>query len=181
MPLDLDELPVVERIVQTLVGRIARVRLAECFNVELVQVVRPSRVGGYSPQHGTAVVEQLDPDIDDELSVPGNPPLIAYKQPLTVALYVLQSDTDTTPLDLLVNLFRADVEQAITQYPDPRWQEFDGLALHAGFDKPLLFGKRPQGGRLIGDRATGDGQFAGITLKLNVIYRTPLGDPYTVG
>lgn len=170
MTLDFDELPVSERIAQTLQDRVARVKLREAYNVDVLEIVRPTRTVSYSPKHGLCELTQPADTENEDLSVPGNPPLVARDQPFALTFYLLLPDKDPTPIDRIMSLFRADVVAAITLANEsgvaaPNWHNFDDLSIDAHFGPSSIFN-------------TSDGQLAGLTIRLLVTYRTPEGNAY---
>ena len=60
--------PVVELIAQTVAARVANVQTANGFRQDVAAVVRPVRLGGYSPCNFLAVLIQDDPTRDPACS-----------------------------------------------------------------------------------------------------------------
>lgn len=164
-------LPVVERIARVLISRIESVTLDNGYNQDVGEVIRPKRDDDGTPDSYKVVVNQLDRTEEQRLS--GNPVAIEYKQPFQLLLYVRPSDHEDIEIDALINLFESDVMKAITD-PYVDWHNFadeeGATAVNAEFDAEEP-SRRFE---------ANDGTHEGVTLLLNVYYRVPENDPYTV-
>lgn len=164
-------LPVDERIARVIKERIEGVTVANGYNVDVVEVVRPLKDDDGTIDDYKVILRQLDKSVDLVLS--GNPVANQYKLQYGIILALNPSDTDDTPIDALTNVFEADVIKAITT-PYATWHNFaddDGsTAVNAEFD-PEQPTRRIE---------TQEGVQVGTELFLNVYYRTPENDPYTV-
>lgn len=157
--------PVVERIAQAVATRLATVTTANGYQVELADVVRPLRRGDYVPQDSLCVLEQLSPfDAPDGDYLMGNEPARVWVQPFLITLYVQPDETDTTPVDTRVNLIRSEVERAVMA-GDGTWGS-------------LALGNTHLAGADYIDSA--DGSYSGVQITLEITYRVPQSDPYTV-
>jgi hypothetical protein len=163
--------PVEERIALQIAFRVAQVSKVNGYQVDLAGVVRPKKLGGYTPQDRLAVLVQEDPDPDLTNAMPAEAEVRV--QSFLIALFVAPSDRDATPVDTLTNLLAADVHKAVMTDPntDAPWSwlaDDEGqLAISARFLAPQSF-------------QTKDGSFEGRVLDLSVRYAHVLGDPYTV-
>lgn len=167
--------PIVEQIAMEIVDRLEAITIANGYQVNIAEVLRPTRIGnvgqlGYATKDLLAVVEQSTRTAIEQTD--GNPSAIAMEQVFLVALYRTCSTNETVPIDTKINVFQADAEKALTLglTPTANWQQFvvggDHLAINARLGDPTYF-------NLI------DSQAAGVTIPLAVTYRTPINDPYT--
>jgi hypothetical protein len=155
--------PIVEQIVQNVVTVIDAVTIANGYNQNL-DAVRPTRqdLDDQGPaSDGTVVVTHSDPEPDEEHSNAGNPERQAWSLGLTLIAYVIPSDADTTPIDTLINRVRADIEKALQVDPTRA-----GLAVWT----------RPAGSQKF---IAEGGSATGVAVFADVLYRTPIDDPYT--
>lgn len=142
--------PVVEQIAQSIRTAVDAIAWASC--------VRPTRLGGYTPVDGLVVLEQDDPDPDDEGAPHAHK---QWRQTFALSLFVVPSDTSTDPVDTTINTRRADIEKALRE--NAQWS---GLAI----DTRIL---APQGFQ------ADDGSFEGVAVMAEVTYRHLEDDPYT--
>ena len=153
--------PIVELIIQEVVTTVNGITVENEYNQDL-SAVRPTRLDldDEGPaDDGTVVVMCADPEPDAEHSNAGNPARQAWRLALVLLAYVIPSDADTTPIDTLVNRVRADIEMALQADPTR-----GGLAITtdlAGSQKFVAEGA------------------AGVAVLADVVYRTPINDPYT--
>lgn len=157
--------PILEAITVILCNRIETVTVANGYQNDVRQVVRPIRMGGYSPKDRTVVVMLGDAVRDEELSNAGYPDATAWVQQYELDLLVMTSEKDPEPIDKAVGSFAADVMKAVTA-PE-NWDQFEGKALKTNFVMQEQF-------------ITADGAYEGLTLHLEVTYRTSAIDPYVV-
>lgn len=156
--------PVVEQIAQTLVDRLSLLTAGYSIFTPVPEVIRPTRNGNWTPKHLQIVVTNGDSEVDEELSLPGNPPATCRKQTFNIHCHLLPSEKDTTPIDELVETMVADVITVVAN--DSWWWAFDGLAINAEFQTTTPL--------------ESDGSFGGVTIPLVVTYRTDEGNPYNV-
>jgi len=126
-------------------------------------VVRPTRIWKLSPQDYQLIFVQGQLERNPELSLPGNPPATAWNLPFTITGQIRPSEDDTTPVDALCNEFAADVIKALTDASD--WYHWDSLAIDSMLSNVEHF---------VTD------EMSGFRLVVNVVFRTPENDPYTV-
>lgn len=154
-----DDVPIVEQIAQAILSRLDSISVSNGYSFDIVNAVRPTRFNGYSPEHLMLVLEQGDPDVDYENSEFG---FIAWSQPFFIHCFVRPADTSSVVTDTIINTLRSDVEKAIMI--DPTWS---GLASGT-------FVQSPQGW------SYPDGSFEGVTVNVEVKYKTLSGDPFSV-
>jgi len=159
--------PVVEQIAQAIVARIGGVTKAAGYSLDIGSVRRPTQRWQLEHfDHLDAIIVQDDRSRLAESDLQGNPPAIAWVQPFDIMLIVRQGDTDSTPIDQLINQFEADVAKCITT-PNATWHSWGGLAINSELSDPASF-------------TNDDGSIEGVAMRLNVHYRHSEFDPYTV-
>lgn len=117
-----------EQIVDKVRTRLGNIKTSGGYEVTVSEVVRPTRFGGFRPQHLQLVVTQGALAKNQELSVPGNPPATAYDMEVVVAGLLMPSETNDSKIDTLRNQFAADVIKAICT-PQASWHNWDTLAI----------------------------------------------------
>jgi hypothetical protein len=123
-------------------------------------------MGGYTPKHLQVVLTQNDPEVNEELGCPGNPPATAYNILFNIRCHVMPSERDTTVVDEIINTFDADVVRAVTDQTiyGAMWYTLGDLAIDATFQTR--------------ESIDADGSFVGFNLPLLVTYRTDENNPY---
>lgn len=153
--------PIVEQIAADIQVSVNGVTLLNGFNQDL-EAVRPTRVGfedDSAPQDCRVVIIQEDPDEDEANSAEGNVGMKAWIQPFALVAFVISSDTVTTPIDTRINQVRADIEKKLMEDPNR-----DGLAIDTRIRSSGRFSEGPGA--------------TGIVVMVDVLYRTPVDDPY---
>jgi len=156
--------PVAERIALEIEYRLRRLLSGSSTMIQVSEVIRPKRMESATPKHCQIVLTQGDPEIDAQLSLPGNPPATAWRHFFSIRCHVIPSELDPTAIDTFQNYFVADIRRAICE--DANWWTFDGLAIYAEW------------GNISGIDL--DGTFVAFMVPLIVTYRTDEDDPYTV-
>lgn len=135
------------------------------YPTDVVEVIRPTRFGDFTPLDRQVVLVQGQPEIVPELSYPGNPPAVAYRQTYQIRCHIMGSERNPEVIDSVINQFHADVVKAI--YADGNvWHTMDGNAVDAEWRSP--------------EYVTADGGLDGVNVPLVVTYRTDEGDPTVV-
>ena len=157
---------VVEQIAVKLQTRIELVTETGGYEVTVVSVIRPKRLGQFSPRDKLVIITQDDPIKNAEYE--SSTTRTEWIQPFWISCFVVPSDLNQTEaIDTQINALRSAVEKAICTSPTAYdWAQWDNLAINSTFDNPQIF-------------APVDGQWEGIALKLDVIYRVTPTDPYT--
>ena len=152
--------PIKEQIVQAVVAALRMISVANGYQTQGVEVVRPRRTGEqFAPaDKGIAVIQDTESRETDE-DLAGNPPAIAWRLAIACDLVVRLSERDETPMDQVLNLFEADVRKALMQD-----ETFGGLAIRS---EP---GPTEYPGPTTG--------VEGLTVWLDVVYRVAQNDPY---
>ena len=134
------------------------------YDTEVVEVIRPTRLGTWTPQHLQIVLTQGSSEVVEELSYPGNPPSIARRQVFNIRCHVMQDERETTSCETIINTFAADVVKAVCS--ETEWWQFDGNSINAEW--------------LNIEDVSADGGVDGVNVPIAVIYRTDEDDPYEV-
>lgn len=160
--------PVLEQIAQKVRQRLKLLSAGNGYNTTASGVIRPTALGGFSPDDYQIVFIQGESTKNQELSCPGNPPSVARNQQFLIRAEILPSKKDDRPLDQIRNRFAADVEKALTTSQTGNdWAQWDGLAVNS----------------MIGDATPyleDDTTIAGFEMNLIVVYRVSENDPYQV-
>jgi len=155
--------PIVEQIAAAVKTKLATISKANGYETDVVEVVRPTRLGGgttkwLQPRDKLIVLIQDDPQ---EAEVTQNQARKTWIQPFGAMCFVRPSDASTTPVDTIINAFRADVEKAVMT--DRNWS---GLAIDTEVWAPEGF---------IDEKNIA---FEGVTVAFAIKYRTLYEDPY---
>lgn len=155
-------LSVVELITQELKTRLDMMIDNNTYMIGVVEVIRPTRLGNYTPKDRQIVLTQGDPARIEELDYQGSPPAIAMTQEYNIRCHLIVDEQETTDIDSLLNLFASDVIRAVTQ-SSATWHTFDDNAIDAQFLAPQY--------------VSADGGPDGVNVPLLVTYRVSEYDP----
>ena len=145
--------PVSERIMVKL-----RTRVAATF-----AAFRSTRVAKWQPKDSVTHVFQLGIIVNPDISCPGNPPAQGWTLQAAVAAIAKPSDKDLTAIDTYKNRLGANVIAAITNAA--LWHNWDGLAINSDLGE-------------IEDYSGSDGASQGVTVKLDIHFRTDENNLY---
>lgn len=154
--------PVVERIEQNLFERMQLLLTGIKPTSPVRSVVRPTRLGNFTPENWQIVVTKGEDTIIDELMRPGNPPAICHAQRFELHCHLLTSEHDPTSIDEYVSVFVSDVIETITNATN-RWYTMGNLCFNTEIQAE--------------ERFNGDG-VAGFTLPVLCYYRVSEYSPY---
>jgi hypothetical protein len=154
--------PILEQIALALVAVLEDIQGGSEYETTVSAVNRPTRLEDYTPTHLAIALTQSDPEEDEDQEGAGS--LKMWIQPFQIHCFIQVSDKDETPIDTLANRFRADVEKAVRQDPT-----LGGLATD-------LRVRPPESWIFKSNRS-----FEGVTVNVEVHYRTLEDDPYTQG
>lgn len=157
--------PVVDRISDVLFRRLQLLTAGYSVFTPVVEVIRPTRMGGFTPQHLQIVLTMGDKARNTELDCPGNPPAIAWDQTFNIRCHVMPSERDTTRVDEIVNAFAADVMQVVCD-AGSQWHTFDGLAIESQWQDM--------------QDIDADGSFVGVNVPITITFRTDENNPFNV-
>ena len=148
--------PVVELITLDILSTLATITKANGYYNDIGTIERHNRLGNV-PADLKCIVFQEDPTEVQE-------PALMHKewnQPYSLVVFVIEPDQSTRPVDMRINLIRADIEMALvtgTSYTR------GGYAIDTVIHAPEMF-----------DDAKG--QLSGIVLHCEVHYRTTFDNP----
>jgi hypothetical protein len=157
--------PVVSRISDEIFARLQALVSGSAGAYSFANVVRPTKLATYTPQHGLIVLTRGEVSRVTELDCPGNPPAVAFQQTFSIRVHIAPSEKDTTPVEVYEDVMEAEIHKAIVN-DSATWHTFGDLAINAD----------------IGAQQTvvSDGSYDGIAVPLAVTFRITEGDPYTV-
>ena len=148
---------IIEQIVAAIKTGLEGITIAGGYNQTIVEVVRPTRLGGFKPRDLLIVMDQQDPTLDEEAPHM----FIQWIQPIAISVFVISSDTSTAAIDTRINTVRSDIEKCLRV--DPTWSQ---LAIDTRISAALYFPEN-------------EGGYSGITIIADVIYRTLEDDPFS--
>lgn len=104
-----DRIPILEQIAQRVKTALDAVSFSLETETVTLNVIRPTRLGGYSPEHLLCVLEQAD------WKDAGDAPCgyVRRMVPFTAGFFLKPSDASTTPIDYIENVVAAEIEAAI--------------------------------------------------------------------
>jgi len=152
--------PIKEQITAAVAAALAEISVTNGYQVNVSSVVRPRRTGeSFAPAGLGVAVLQDNEAREPEQDLCGNPPAIAWRLSIACDLVVRHSETETAPMDRVLNTFEADVRKCLMA--DPTW---GNLAI----DTELGATEYP-------DASAG---VEGLTVWAEIIYRVAENDPY---
>ena len=163
----LGQLPIVEKIAVELKRRLDLLADASntTYNTKVNEVIRPSRLESYTPKDMQIVLTTESIETVPELMYPGNPPAVAKRITFNIHCNVMNDEKVIEPIDTIVHMFAADVEQIVTS-DSSTWHTFDNNAVDAQFLSHVPH--------------SAAGGFDGVNVPIAIIYRTDENDPYQV-
>lgn len=156
---------VLDKIADELVARLTTLTTSGTEQTTVSEVVRPTRLGTYTPKDLQIVVLQANPELVPELMCPGNPPAEAWRQVFNLYLHSKPSETDTESADAKINRFIADVRKVVCT-PAATWHNFGGWSIDAEW-------------QTMENIDSGEG-IDGVNMPIAITYRTDEGNPYNV-
>ena len=157
-------LSVLESISVELARRLALLVDNTTYDTKVVEVIRPTRLGTWTPQHLQIVLTKGAEEVVDELSYPGNPPSVARRQTFNIRCHVMTDEQDLDAVETVINTFAADIVKVVCT--EANWYQFAGLSIIADW--------------LPVEDIQADGGVDGVNVPIAILYRTSEGDPYTV-
>lgn len=161
---------IIELIALEIVRRLEQITTDNDYSFSACDVVRPDRTGkAYAPEDKLIVVKQGDSTKNEEASYPGNPPAIAYDVTFEIDCFLRSSDFDADEYNIDQNERGSQIIKALTtEATDPgAWYSLEGNAILADFGNIKQF-------------SVSESNHNGVTVELNVLYRTSENDPYEV-
>jgi hypothetical protein len=157
--------PVVSRISDEIFARLQALVSGSAGAYSFANVVRPTKLATYTPQHGLIVLTRGEVSRVTELDCPGNPPAVAFQQTFSIRVHIAPSEKDTTPVEFYEDVMEAEIHKAIVN-DAATWHTFGNLAINADLGAQQT--------------VVSDGGYDGIAVPLAVTFRVTEGDPYTV-
>ena len=157
--------PVVSRISDEIFARLQALVSGSAGAYSFANVVRPTKLATYTPQHGLIVLTRGEVSRVTELDCPGNPPAVAFQQTFSIRVHIAPSEKDTTPVEVYEDVMEAGIHRAIVN-DAATWHTFGDLAINADLGAQQT--------------VVSDGGYDGIAVPLAVTFRVTEGDPYTV-
>jgi hypothetical protein len=157
--------PVIERIADKLVARLAECTVANGYSVTVSEAIRAKRNASDSPLDYQVVVSQGEIERLEDMDRAATIPQIAYSAQFNVTGVLMPSDATNTDFDQLANIFAADLQRAICT-PGDSWHNWDGLAFNSTLGNWST-------------RLESDGSPSGVDIALTVFYRVDESDPRT--
>ena len=156
--------PISERIADEIYDRLQVLTVGHSDATFVSEVIRPTRMGGFTPKQFQIVLTQASPERVPELDYPGSPPANCYSIRFNIRCHVMPSEKDPTPVDVFINTMASDVVRVICE--PTLWHTFDNLAIDAQWETH--------------ENIDSDGSFDGVNVPLTVFYRTDEGNTYRV-
>ena len=163
MPVTVEK-PVITLISDEIFARLQSLVSGGSGPYSFVNVVRPTKLATYTPQHGLIVLTRGEQIRAPELDCPGNPPSICWQQTFLIRVHIAPSERDETPVEVFEDFAQAEIIKAIRN--SATWHTLGGNAINAQFE-PMV-------------TTTSDGGYDGVAVAVNVVYRVAEDDPYTV-
>jgi hypothetical protein len=162
------KLPLVEKIALAIQAKLKAITRENDYQVDVSEVVRPNRLGSqWTPKHMGIEMLQGKPTMTG--SAVGNPPVVEWVWPILLDLVVRVSEASETALDTVINVFMADVVQAMLS--DVQWHTVPaegGTAVPLAIDTRLADVEYPP-------PISG---IEGMTLTFDLTFRTAENNPY---
>jgi hypothetical protein len=156
-------LSILEQIAAAMKTRLETITEGAAYTFTPSSVVRPTRLGGYSPIDKLIILEQPSPE-EGPNDLQGNYVRQSWTQDFEVSVFCINSDASTAAIDTTINERRADIETALMSDAT-----FGGLALNTSRIQSF--------NRWITD----DGSFEGGTVVFRCEYRVKETDPRVQG
>jgi len=155
-------LPISERIADWLLERLQLLTAGYSELIKVAEVLRPIRLGGFTPKHLQIVLTLGDKTRVPDLDYPGNPPVLCGEQVYNIRCHVIPSEKDPTPVDRYIETIGAEVVRAVVG-ESRQWHTMGNLAIDAEWQDHEL--------------VQADGGADGVNVPLAVRYRVDEGNP----
>lgn len=161
---------VVENIAIEIARRLENITVFNGYAFDISSVVRPDRLGqNIVPEDKLIVLSQGDSNEVEALSLPGNPPSVAYETTFAIHCFYRDSDKNPSEFDPVVNDLAGQVIKCLRDEASDqsRWMTIGDNAIDSKI-------------RTITPYPESDGTHLGVTIPLSVTYRHSEGNPYEV-
>lgn len=153
-------LAIVDQIANAITDRVALMVDNDAYEIGIIEVVVPTRVGEFTPRDRQIVIVQGDDERVTDLDIPGNPPGIARRQTWNIRCHLMPDEGSGEDE---VNQAAADIVKAITT-PNSTWHNWGGLAINTEL------------GRI--EYVSFDGGPDGVNVPIHVLYRVSEYSPF---
>jgi len=159
--------PVPARIAGELVRRLEQITIANGYEFDVADVVRPSRIEEKAFAHQTIVISEPTLNPVPELSHSGNPPALCWRMSVNINCILRDDETSTTSrmadqYKVMSDVISAVADEAVAPAV---WHTWDGDAINTTWGT-------------ITDFQADDGSGHGVSLTLNVDFRVDENDMY---
>lgn len=156
-----------ELIALEIVGRLQTITTVNGYAFNVASVTRLSRhAREWTLKNLSIAVQQANDEPVEELNHEGNPPAMAYQVTFNLHAFVRESDKTDTPHSTSENMMVAAIKKAIVS-DGVGWYSFNGNAIDGSWGQVSPF-------------QSPDGDHAGVTIPLTVLYRISETNPYEV-
>lgn len=153
-------LAIVDQIHEAIVDRLALMVDNDDYEIGIIEVVSPTRIGEFTPRDRQILVVQGDDERTPEMDIPGNPPGIARTQTWNIRCHLMPDENSGEDA---VNQAAADILKAITT-PNNTWHNWGGLAINTEMAKI--------------EYVSFDGGPDGVNVPIRVLYRVSEYSPF---
>jgi len=154
-----------ELIAVVLQTRLQQITVANGYETNVSEVVRPTRSDKAQPKDNQIFLTTAEDSRAEEYDCQGNPPAFAYRQLYEINAVIRSSDKSTTPSSKSQSTLRSDILKAIVQ--GSAWWQMGGNAIQTEFGTIDMYN-------------AADGSDAGVKVSISVIYRCDSTNPYNV-
>ena len=152
-----------ELIIAEVKSRLEAITTANGYDVQVAGVDRVNRLGeDFTPRHLGVVIVTPSEERNTSHDRPGNPPVIAYRLPVSISVFVRLPEGTNDREDTAVNAIQAAIKKSITNASD--WYTFGGNGYNAEWGVSEKFESTDH---------------MGVTIELVSLYRVSELDPFT--
>jgi len=153
-------LAIVDQINEAIVDRLTLMIDNDDYEIGIIEVVVPTRIGEFTPRDRQIVIVQGDDERVAEMDIPGNPPGLARKQTWNIRCHLMPDENSGEDA---VNQAAADILKAITT-PNSTWHNWGGLAINTELSRI--------------EYVSFDGGPDGVNVPIHVLYRVSEYSPF---
>ena len=154
-----------ELIAVVLQTRLQQITVANGYETNVPEVVRPTRDDKAQPKDNQIFLTTAEDSRAEEYDCQGNPPAFAFRQEYEINAVIRASEKSTVPSSKLQSTLRSDILKAIVQ--GSAWWQMGGNAIQTEFANIQMYNAP-------------DGSACGVRIGLSVIYRCDSTNPYNV-
>ncbi len=154
-----------ELIAQVIQTRLQQISVANGYETNVSEVVRPTRNDKAQPKDNQIFLTTGSDSRAEEFDCQGNPPAFGYRQEYEINAVIRESEKSNVPSSKLQSTLRSDILKSIVQ--GGAWWQMGGNSIQTEFSNVEMYNAP-------------DGSSAGIRVGLTVIYRADSTNPYIV-